>query len=60
MPVEHPDPQTSPFAKGTVCATDFLQHEEMTRGLKFLEETFPEFTQVLHAQQRLPVQRKAR
>ncbi|HYN36024.1 MAG TPA: hypothetical protein VEV82_03515 [Actinomycetota bacterium] len=36
-------PTASPFAKGNVCATDFVQYEEMTQGLKFVEEMFPEF-----------------
>ena len=47
-----PDPQgctngapgTSPFAKGNVCAADFIQHDEMRRGLMFLEQTFPSMT----------------
>jgi hypothetical protein len=37
-------PGSSPFAKGNTCAVDFIQYEEMTRGLKFLEETFPDFS----------------
>ena len=38
-------PGNSPFAKGTTCAADFIQYEEMTRGSKFLEATFPKFTE---------------
>jgi Zinc carboxypeptidase len=38
-------PGTSPYAKGTTCAADFIQYEEMTRGSKFLEATFPKFTE---------------
>ena len=37
-------PGTSPFAKGTTCAADFIQHDEMLTGLDFLEETFPSMT----------------
>ncbi|MDQ3954219.1 MAG: hypothetical protein M3285_01530 [Actinomycetota bacterium] len=39
------DGPISPYAKGNTCAFDFLQYEEMTRGFKFLQETFPKFTQ---------------
>lgn len=49
-----PDPQGcqartapySPFAKGRVCATDFLQFSEFEAGIAFLEETFPRFVKV--------------
>lgn len=34
---------SSPFAKGTVCATDFLQYAELERGMAFLEQSFPKF-----------------
>ena len=36
----------SPFAKGQVCAADFLQFSELEGGLAFLEETFPRFVKV--------------
>jgi hypothetical protein len=48
-----PDPQgcrdlapgNSPFAKGTVCAHDFIQFDEMVTGMTFLEESFPKFVE---------------
>ncbi|HJR46140.1 MAG TPA: M14 family zinc carboxypeptidase [Actinomycetota bacterium] len=39
-------PATSPYAKGLVCATDFIQFAELEKGLAFLEETFPRFVEV--------------
>ena len=36
----------SPFAKGQVCAADFLQFSELEGGLAFLEESFPRFIKV--------------
>lgn len=39
-------PTASPFAKGTACATDFMQHEEMVRGFRYLEELFPKYTKL--------------
>jgi hypothetical protein len=40
----------SPFAKGTVCATDFIQFAELQSGMTLLEELFPRFVefQTLH------------
>ncbi|MDQ3985942.1 MAG: hypothetical protein M3280_05530 [Actinomycetota bacterium] len=38
-------PETSPWAKGIVCATDFLQFEQLEYGGNFLEETFPKFVE---------------
>jgi hypothetical protein len=38
-------PGTSPFAKGDVCAIDFIQYEEMEYGLNFLDEKFPRFVE---------------
>ena len=40
----------SPFAKGTVCATDFLQFAELESGMTLLEDLFPRFVefQTLH------------
>ncbi len=45
-----PDPHAcredgSPWAKGTVCAADFIQYQEMVDGVTFLEETFPNFVE---------------
>lgn len=50
----YPDPQGcqartapySPYAKGRVCATDFLQFAELQSSLPFFEETFPRFVKV--------------
>jgi hypothetical protein len=39
------NPAGSPFAKGRVCATDFIQFEELQGGLDFLEELFPKFVE---------------
>jgi len=44
----YPDPHGcnlagSPFAKGRVCATDFIQYSELQAGMGFLEELFPKF-----------------
>ncbi|MDQ3645435.1 MAG: hypothetical protein M3345_00705, partial [Actinomycetota bacterium] len=36
----------SPFAKGNVCAADFIQFEEMVRGLEYLETLYPGFVEV--------------
>ena len=36
----------SPFAKGQVCAADFMQFGELEGGLAFLEESFPRFVKV--------------
>lgn len=46
-----PDPHAcradgSPWAKGTVCAVDFIQYQELVDGIDFLEETFPDFVEV--------------
>ncbi|MGH2736046.1 MAG: M14 family zinc carboxypeptidase, partial [Actinomycetota bacterium] len=49
-----PDPQgctsgapgSSPFAKGNVCAEDFMQFKELQDGLAFLENKFPDFVEV--------------
>ncbi len=40
------EPGHSPWAKGRVCAVDFLQFGETGAGLRFLEETFPRFVKV--------------
>ncbi|HVF52822.1 MAG TPA: M14 family zinc carboxypeptidase [Actinomycetota bacterium] len=39
-------PDGSPWAKGTICAVDFIQYQELLDGLSFLEETFPKFVEV--------------
>jgi hypothetical protein len=36
-------PDSSPFAKGHVCAADFIQYEEITRGLDYMQRLFPRF-----------------
>lgn len=43
-------PNASPFAKGRVCAADFIQFSELVAGLTFLEELYPDYTElyVLH------------
>jgi Zinc carboxypeptidase len=38
-------PDSSPYAKGNVCAADFIQYEEMTAGLKYMQQLFPRFVQ---------------
>ncbi len=41
-------PGKSPWAKGEVCAAQFLQWQETLDGLAFLEERFPRYLQVLN------------
>lgn len=41
-------PATSPWAKGHVCAGQFVQWEEALSGLQFLEDRFPRYLQVLN------------
>ncbi len=36
-------PDASPWAKGKVCAVDFLQFDELLPGLRFLEEHFSRY-----------------
>lgn len=51
-----PDPQgctkglagSSPWAKGKVCAAQFLQWSETIAGLKYLQRKFPRFIQVVN------------
>ncbi|MDQ4095863.1 MAG: hypothetical protein M3174_06650 [Actinomycetota bacterium] len=38
------DGPISPYNKGQTCATDFVQYEEMVRGLRFVEDMFPTFS----------------
>lgn len=41
------DPGGSPFAKGNVCATDFLQISEVEDGFTYLEGMFPDYVEFL-------------
>ena len=46
-----PDPQgcgagtgpQSPWAKGTACAVDFIQYQEMVDGMKYMESLLPRY-----------------
>jgi hypothetical protein len=40
------DGPISPYEKGQVCAADFVQYEEMVRGMKFLESMFPKYSKL--------------
>ncbi len=39
-------PGKSPFAKGNVCADQFIQYSELVSGLRFLESKFGDFMQL--------------
>lgn len=39
-------PGKSPYAKGKVCAAQFIQYAELLPGLRFLESMFPEFMDI--------------
>ncbi len=39
------NPAGSPFAKGTVCAADFMQFSELQAGMTLLEELFPDYVE---------------
>ncbi|HYH27271.1 MAG TPA: M14 family zinc carboxypeptidase, partial [Actinomycetota bacterium] len=41
----------SPWAKGRVCADQFLSYEEVIEGAKFLQRRFPEFISVIRLDQ---------
>ena len=41
-------PGKSPWAKGNVCAEQFVQWDEAIGGLKFLEQRFPRYVQLLN------------
>jgi hypothetical protein len=41
-------PGKSPWAKGQVCASQFIQWDEAIGGLKFLEQRFPRYLQVIN------------
>jgi zinc carboxypeptidase len=43
----------SPYAKGKVCAADFLQFNEMVTGLTFLQSKFPGFIQLARVDEML-------
>ena len=40
-------PLKSPWAKGNVCAAQFIQWEEAIGGLGFLEQRFPRYLQLI-------------
>ena len=42
----------SPWAKGNVCAADFIQFDEMVAGLGFLQEKFPGFIELVRIDER--------
>lgn len=39
------NPVGSPFAKGNVCATDFMQFRELQLGVELMEEFFPKYVE---------------
>lgn len=41
-------PGSSPWAKGTVCATTFLQWDETLAGLRYLQTKFPRFAELVN------------
>jgi hypothetical protein len=41
-------PGTSPWAKGDVCAVQFIQYAEAIDGLKFLEQRFPRYLRLFN------------
>ena len=41
-------PRTSPWAKGNVCATQFIQWNEALDGLRFLQNKFPRFARLVN------------
>ncbi|MGH2774432.1 MAG: M14 family zinc carboxypeptidase [Actinomycetota bacterium] len=41
-------PTKSPWAKGNVCAAQFIQWDEAIGGLEFLEQRFPRYLQVIN------------
>lgn len=51
-----PDPQgcrrglplSSPWAKGNVCAVDFIQWDEALAGVRFLQQRFPRYIQLVN------------
>ena len=42
----------SPWAKGNVCAADFIQFDEMISGLGFLQEKFPDYIDLFRLDER--------
>ena len=51
-------PGASPWAKGNICATQFMQWDEALEGLRFLEDRLPRFLQVLNLRQALALDPK--
>ena len=45
-------PGASPWAKGNVCVAQFLQYQEFLDGMKFLENRFPRFLEVIRLDER--------
>lgn len=41
-------PGTSPWAKGEVCAVQFIQYQEALDGLEFLEDRFPRYLRLFN------------
>jgi hypothetical protein len=39
-------PTASPYAKGNVCAAQFLQYQELINGLRYLDTRFGEFMEI--------------
>jgi hypothetical protein len=39
-------PLKSPYAKGNVCAAQFIQYSELVKGLTYLNTKFPEFMEI--------------
>ena len=44
-------PGTSPWAKGNVCAAQFIQFDEAIDGLEFLEQRFGRYVQLVNLQE---------
>ncbi|MGH2591754.1 MAG: M14 family zinc carboxypeptidase [Actinomycetota bacterium] len=46
-------PGKSPWAKGNVCAVQFIQWDEAIDGLRFLEQRYPRYLQVINLRTQL-------
>ena len=44
-------PRVSPFAKGKVCATQFLEYDDVVNGASFLQQRFPRYLNVIRLDQ---------
>ena len=44
-------PRVSPFAKGKVCATQFIGYDQAQAGVRFLEQRFPRYLNVIRLDQ---------